>query len=339
MQCSDLLKLVVEGKIDKEIGAYYDCFLSLQHFLRFNVALKLKRKVIKIGNYVYFDLDYDRPSSFISGIDDTTGKIFTMPVRMCGIYYETEEEIRKCMGFDYHYYEKFEYATNVKIRIQGDLVMDVIRAYDKKEELFKYINENKENFRQLWESFVRAELGKNKEMQNAEVLIGTYQELMDFALNTRVYKEEDRKDVIKVVKLLRMLENDILTIAKKYGIEVHNLYEKPRSSEPERYKCIRFLDIQEFARKLREKKAEELSENFNNFVLNQENTVKIRIGHYTTPHEISLTGVITDVVEGRRVNALILSPQKITVKHPEHGVNEFYVPKPSYVQFRLMEPF
>ncbi len=339
MQCSELLNLATNKEIDKEIGAYYDCFLSLQHFLRFNVALKLKRKAIKIGNYVYFDLDYDRPTSFVSGIDDTTGKIFTMPVRMCGVYYETEEEIRKCMGFDYHYYEKFEYSTNIKIRIQGDLVMDVIRAYDSKEELLNYVNENKENFRQLWEGFVRAELGKDKEMQNAELLIGTYQELMDFALNTRVYKEEDRKDVIKVVKILRVMENDILSIAKKYNIEVHNLYEKPRSSEPERYKCIRFLDIQEFARKLREKKAEELSKNFENFVLSQENAIKIRIGHYTTPHEISFSGVITDVVEGRRVNALIFNPQKISVKHPEHGLNEFYVPKPSYVQFRLMEPF
>lgn len=217
--------------------------------------------------------------------------------------------------------------------------MDVIRAYNSKEELLSYVNENKENFRQLWESFVRSELGKDEEMRKAELLIGTYQELMDFALNTRVYKQEDRKDVIKVVKVMRVLENDILSLAKKYEIELHNLYEKPRSSEPERYKCIRFLDIQEFARKIREKKTEELSKNFENFVLNQENPVKIRIGHYTTPHEISLTGVITDVVEGRRVNALILSPQKISVKHPEHGLNEFQIPKPSYVQFRLMEPF
>lgn len=336
MECKEILKLVAERKIrDEELESYYNCFLSLQHFLRFNIAYALAKKIDSIGSYVYFNLGYERPASYVVGIDDTTQRIFCMPVRSCYLYKDSESELRRCMGFNYHYYESFNYADGISIRLQGDLVMEVVRVYDNAERLLDFLEQRREEFRELWENFVRVRLAKDEELRRAEVLIGTYQELRDFALNTRIYQPEDKLDVMKVVKLARKIEPKIEELAKKYGIELQPIYEKPRASDERRYKCIRFVDIEDFGRKFRQKKISQLGD-FKDFILQSERRLTLRIGHYTTVHEIRLSGVITNVIEGRRVEVAMLRPQEIEITHPEHGRNTFYIPKPTYAVFRLM---
>lgn len=336
MVCKEILELAVQKKINEgELQSYYDCFLSLQHFLRFNVAYSLSKKAEVVGNYVYFNLSYERPASYVAGIDDTTQKIFCMPIRTCYLYNDSESELRKCMGFNYHYYETFKYTDGIAIRLQGDLVMEVIRAYDRVDHLLEFLDQRREEFRDLWESFVRAKMSKDEELRKAESLIGTYQELRDFALNIRIYHPEDKVDVIKVVKLARKIEPEIKQLAKKYNIELLNIFEKPRATDERRYKCIRFIDIEDFARKLRQKKISQLGD-FKDFVLENERKLTLRIGHYTTPHEIKLSGVLVNVIEGRRIEVAILYPQTMEITHPEHGKNTFYVPKPTYAVFRLM---
>ncbi|AWR97900.2 hypothetical protein DFR86_10365 [Acidianus sulfidivorans JP7] len=336
MECKEIIDDVASNKITiDELQTYFDCFLSLQHFLRFNTAIKLNKKIAKVGSYVYFDLGYERPASYVAGIDDTTQKIFCMPVRTCYLYYDSEIEIRKCMGFNYHYYEKFNYGDGITIRLQGDLTMEIVRAYDKVEDLLNFIDQRREEFRELWENFIRSKLAKDPEIQKAEVLIGSYQELRDFALNTRIYREEDKNDVISVVKLARKLEPEIKALAKKYDIHLLNVFEKPRATDERRYKCIRFIDIEDFGRKLRQKKISQMG-NFKDYILENEKKITLRIGHYTTAHEIKLTGVMMNAIEGRRIEIAILRPQTIEINHPEHGKTSFNIPKPTYAVFRLM---
>ncbi|ARM76689.1 hypothetical protein [Acidianus manzaensis] len=336
MECKEVLDQTIEKKISiDELQTYFDCFLSLQHFLRFNTAFNLNRKIVKAGSYVYFDLGYERPASYVAGIDETTQKIFCMPVRTCYLYYDSESEIRKCMGFNYHYYEKFNFVDGLTIRLQGDLTMEVVRAYNKTEDLLEFIDQRREEFRDLWENFVRTKLSKDEEMQKAEILIGSYQELRDFALNIRIYREEDKVDIVKVIKLARKIEPEIKALAKKYNIHLLNLFEKPRATDERRYKCIRFIDIEDFGRKLRQNKISQLG-NFKDFILENEKKITLRIGHYTTPHELKLVGVLVNAIEGRRVEVAILRPQTIEIKHPEHGITTFNIPKPTYAIFRLM---
>lgn len=336
MDCKEFIKLAAEKKIEpEELQTYYDCFLSFQHFLRFSIAYNLNKKAVLVGSYAYFNLGYERPASFVVGVDETTQKVFCMPIRTCYLYYDSESEIRKCMGFNYHYYESFKYTDGISIRLQGDLIMEVIKSYDRAEQLLDFIDQRREEFRELWESFIRARLAKDEELRKVEILIGTYQELRDFALNIRIYHPDDKMDIAKVVKLARKIEPEIREIAKKYGIPILNIFEKPRATDERRYKCIRFLDIEDFGRKLRQKKISQLGD-FKDFISENEKKLTLRIGHYTTPHQIKLSGVLVNTIEGRRIDVIILSPQTIEITHPEHGKNEFYIPKPTYAMFRLM---
>jgi len=338
MECKQILTLIFQGKLEKDIAAYYDCFLSVQHFLRFKLALDLRINSVMVNEYLFLDLGYNRPFSFIAGIDDTTKKIFAIPVRSCYVRDEDDEkEIRDCMGFDYHYYENFEYKDKISVRLQGDLIMDIIKVFNSKEELLEYTDKNRESYRQIWENFIRSQLNNDEDVKNAEILIGSYQELMEFVL-----RMDDVEDIKRALRNVRLVEKSIIDMAKKFEIKLHNIYERPFSFERRRYKCIRFIDVQDFQRKIIDKKITYLEGKFKDYILNSSSDMKIRIGHYTTPHEVYLRGIITEIdndrtTNNRRAGLIIFEPQRIVIEHPEHGTNYFYIPKPSYVKLRLMQ--
>jgi hypothetical protein len=311
-------------------------FLSTQHYVRFLLADRLKERVRKVDEYYYYELgNSDKgesfPVNFVMGKDSSTGKMFVMPVRRhCYVseYYpdEAKAQIRRCMGFDYHSYENFQYKTGIAIRVQGDLVMDVRKVFNDEEEVSSFITAS--NIQDLTNSFLRNKLYNDEDLKRVEQLTSIYTEMMDFILRTSTTTERLKYSV----KALRKIEKELM---KYFTFEVSNIYEKRRTLDPRREKCIRFIDIDNAIEKFRRLKILNNYKEFLDYVYSKEEKLYIKLGHYTTPHGIKLSGILLGA-EINLANVLILKPQTITLNHPEHGIEQYYIPKSSLVTFRIM---
>ncbi|AWR95479.1 hypothetical protein [Acidianus brierleyi] len=311
-------------------------FLSIQHYVRFILANKLKERVRKVDEYYYFELgDSDKgesfPVNFVMGKDSSTGKMFVMPVRRhCYVseYYpdEAKFQIRRCMGFDYHSYETFEYKKGIGIRVQGDLVMEVREVFNTEEDISNFIASS--NLQDLTNSFLRSKLYQDEDVRKVEQLTSIYTEMMDFILRTSASEDKLKYSI----KVLRKIEKQLM---KYFTFEVPDIYEKRRILDPRREKCIRFIDIDNAVEKFRRLKIQSNYKNFLEYVYSNEQKLYIKLGHYTTPHAIKISGILLGA-EINLANILIVKPQTITLVHPEHGIEEYYVPKASLATFRIM---
>lgn len=311
-------------------------FLSIQHYARFLLANRLKERVRKVDEYYYFELgNSDKgesfPVNFVMGKDSSTGKMFVMPVRRhCYVseYYsdEARSQIRRCMGFDYHSYENFQYKKGIGIRVQGDLVMEVREVFNSEDDISNFIMSS--NIQDLTNSFLRNKLYQDKDMRKVEQLTSIYTEIMDFTLRTSASEDKLKYSI----KVLRKIEKELM---KYFTFEVPNIYEKRRILDPRREKCIRFIDIDNAIEKFRRLKILNNRKEFLEYVYSNEQKLYVKLGHYTTPHAIRISGILLGA-EINLANVLILKPQTITLLHPEHGIEEYYVPKASLVTFRIM---
>ncbi|MCI2414057.1 MAG: hypothetical protein MPF33_02200 [Candidatus Aramenus sp.] len=307
-------------------------FLSVQHYVRYLIAEKLKTNVRKIDEYVYYEvgeLDEFFPVNFVLGKDSSTGKLFVMPVRRrChipdGFPEEAKARLRRCMGFDYHAYEDFKFTRGIGIRLQGDLVMEVREVFEDEREVLSFLSPS--NFPDLFNSYVRERLKDNKEVAEVERLGSLYVELMDYVLRSTLPKEKERA----VMRLLRKVEKELTS---RFDFEVVNVYERKRSVFHRSEKCIRFIDVQGALENFRRRKV--TREDFVDYVKSRTQGLAIKLGHYTTPHLIRLKGVLVNA-EVNLAGVIMFGPQAVYLSHPEHGEEAYYVPKPSYVLFRLM---
>ncbi len=309
-----------------------DDFLSVQHYVRYLIAEKLKNNVRKIDEYVYYEVgDFDEyfPVNFVLGKDSSTGKLFVMPVRRrCNVpnspLEEAKARLRRCMGFDYHAYEEFKFGKGISIRLQGDLVMEVREVFEDERDILSFLSPS--NFPELFNSYVRERLKDDKDIAEVERLGSLYVELMDYVLRSSLPREKERD----LMRLLRKVEREITS---HFDFEVVTIYEKKRSMFSKGERCIRFIDVQGALENFRRRKASR--EDFVDFVRSRVQGLAIKLGHYTTPHVIRLQGVLVNA-ETNLAGVIMFSPQPVYLSHPEHGEDTYYVPKPSFVLFRLM---
>lgn len=340
MNCREILSLAVERRFVKdEIELYSYCFLDIRHLFRFKLAYSLAKEIGQVGNYTIFKLgNVIRVSPcYIAGVDDSTGKVFCMESRNCPNYY-TEEEVRRAITFSHHHYESFEYKEGISIRLQGDLIMDVIKTGDKEDVLNFVTASQLENVEHWWvfndnirllTDYVRYRLSKEEEIIMAQRLIGAHHELLGMARDGLSPKE-----VIEVIDLLRKVEREIKGLAKKYEIslEISTFRIEYRRGGGRELSAI---NVDDFRRKLI--KAITIKRgDFKEFIEESERRLSLRLGDFTTPHEVKLFGVLISVLPNQTIEVATLLPQEIEVIHAEHGKNAFYIPKPSFVRFRLM---
>lgn len=245
------------------------------------------------------------------------------------------------MGFSYHYYEQFSYREGISIRMQGDLIMDV-RKTGNKDEIIDFIASkelerswgfsNDDPSSPILADYIRYRLGKDKDVIEAQRLIGARQELLQM-LDGSVFEIREGITIGEAVKLkgmLRKVEKEIKKIAKKYNIDVRyeNFYVRYTGRD------IDVIDTDDFNEELLKAVAVRRGD-LKDFIEESERKSTLRLGNFTTPHEIKLTGVLVNT-SLNRVEVGILSPQEIEIVHPEHGKNTLYIPEPTYARFRLM---
>lgn len=352
----DCEKLASQRKLKKE-EIQENCFLGFEHFLRFRFAYSASKRTVKVKDYVVFLINEEirtedesveerlirlhelrrmnrrfalrrlileeiPANCYVAGIDDS-GKIFCTRLQRCPELY-LESEIREIMGFHYHHYESFELSPDKTIRIQGDLLMDVLGIFDDEDKLIDFVLERisfpDSPTGELWENFMRQTLAKDEEVRKVEVLVDIYQEFEMLSIDMELAKlEKERKEALIELKLV---EEEIKELAKKYCIPLEYIASR--------------IDVIDFRRKFLARKALQYKDSFRNFVKESKRKLLLRLGHYTTPHEIRLEG-ITVLTRENLVEVAVLGGETLQLNHPEHGSYELYLGnKPMYLRFRLV---
>lgn len=331
MNCEELLSLAVKKQLKKkDLNSYQDCFLDIQHFLRFKTLYFSSKRIAQAGSYVLLILNAradewnPMPNCYVAGIDDS-GKIFCTPLRWRPKAY-TEDNVRRLMGFTHHHYEVFEYKEGESIRLQGDLVMDIKKIFEERGQAIDYIYETElrsnvwTDDRVLWISYMRTRLAEDEEIRRIESLIATHQELVELSQG-----DITRRGVREVNSSIKRVEEEIRELLNKYSIKLEYTLIGHRRVLRVRDLYIKFIHAKTFQRG-----------DFKDFIEQNERRLTLRLGHYTRAHEVKLTGVLVSVLHNEVIDAAILSPQEIEIYHPEHGKSDFYIPKPTYARFRLL---
>jgi len=102
-------------------------------------------EIARIGEYVVIKCgDLSNDSVFVVGLDENYMFFcHRLPIRGSEINLEvlTEKDIRNLMGFDYHCWEMTPslFKDGVRVRFQGDVVLNFIRVFSCEEELYLYL--------------------------------------------------------------------------------------------------------------------------------------------------------------------------------------------------------
>ncbi|QKR00643.1 hypothetical protein GWK48_09830 [Metallosphaera tengchongensis] len=355
-------------------------FLDFQHYTRYRLAQRLKRKVLEIGEYRLYLLGGQsrRGDAYVMGRDSSTGKYFVMQVFSSFRYLDkgpeqiTERDLRAMMGFDYHAYENFKYRDGIVIRLQGDLVMRVERSFERTR-----LSESDDlwflpSFTLLMNQFIRDRLYQEPDLVRLERLVTIYSEIMNFLTGSVLPRESLRK----VLSIKRELESRISEISEFPTVEVKlrvrtrrrpkDRGEKDSSGFPlveienvtrdndsewlgnrlgsiifvdayspnVKMANVSFLDVNRGLDMYRRDLVKRYREEYVEFIKSKEERLNIMLGHYTTPHSVRMKGVY--IRGSMSPTVLVLEPGSVTLTHPEHGTEEYFIPKPSLVSFELM---
>ncbi|BFH74750.1 hypothetical protein SJAV_26940 [Sulfurisphaera javensis] len=280
-----------------ELVKHKECFLSDDHYYRALLAISTSKAIHAEGEYVFVG------TRFVFGVDDS-GKIF---VRDWPHGFHIDRMfflgVRDYLGFNFHSWEVKEIKEGMRIRLQGDLALRVIRVFKDTDDLIDSIASDYNE--QLWEEFIRDELGK--EMRTAERLTPLYMEFR------RLYYEKLAKGrpTEEVEEIKRIMKEIREKLRKEYKVP--------------------FSDIENIRRVI----AFRNKEKFKEYMINKIEKLVIRMGNYTTPHTIRVTGILLrgDFLARENPRVIILQPQWITISHEEHGGTTFYIDKPAIVEF------
>lgn len=292
-----------------------DCFLSEDHYYRGKIALTDSDKTERIGEYLIFPQLHTR-TFYVMGIDDTTGKIFTRlingdPRIIIEGNRKEEKKIQKLknfMGFTHHKWEVTTLRGGQIIRIQGDFAMRVIKSFSSLNKLLNYLtyfpglglNDIRST---LWEEFIKKYLSEDEELQKIERLYNVLDEVrrtkrvnIMLGIKSRELSkiEEEIKDEIKSI----LKTNRIIDRNKIYFMKLFNMRDK-----------------------------------FKEFVITKEERLKLKYGHYTSPHLVQVDGIIV----GNQI--ILLREQELIVTHKEHGITTFKIPSPAIVEFGTIDNF
>ncbi|BFH74205.1 hypothetical protein SJAV_21490 [Sulfurisphaera javensis] len=277
--CHDLLYSNIYELIN-----HPECFISIDHYYRGRFALyQHNHKMVIKRPYVAIKVVTETRDSiiYIFGIDDSN-KIFVMELLLTSYYIPSlrDLDIRSFLGFDYNWNEVTNIKEGTKIRIQGDLVLEVKTIFETWDEVLDHLADdfNPRDPNPLWEEFFRKYLGEK--MRIAETLLPIYENYV------RLYTIKSLKG--KPSRETKKMKKDMNEIKSLIG---------------RTYKT-NFIDIDNIRRIV----ALRNREKFKDFLRNKVEKLKLRLGHYTAPHEVEVIGILTERGEAPTV---ALPPQKI----------------------------
>lgn len=298
MECKDLLY-----DLD-ELLKHKECFLGEEHYYRARLALSLLNKKIKIDEsyVIIYTHNLVTYTVYVFGVDDS-GKIFVAQVNYPLDFFDVYNfSARKILRFKYHLHEVEKIEDGMSIRIQGDLVLTVEKTFNTYDEMANYIFTNIFSYRVLWDEFMREYLGD--EMRIAETLSPIYIDFLN-EYDRRLlydYNEEEIKKIKDTMKEIRR------KLKKKYKTF--------------------FVDEESIRRVVTHRNKEKFME----FLKGKIEKLTIKLGNYTSPHIVKVTGIFIDNL-GSRV--ALVSPE-ITVSHKEHGVTKVKIDKFAIVSFQTL---
>ncbi|BFH72335.1 hypothetical protein SJAV_02790 [Sulfurisphaera javensis] len=292
-----------------------DCFLSEDHYFRGRTALIYSDKAQKIGDYVIFPMSLSR-SFYVLGIDDTTGKIFARLINgdprliLDGNKREDKrlQRLKSFMGFTHNKWEVTSLKKGQIIRIQGDFAMRVIKTFSSLDKILNYLsyfpglglNDVRST---LWEEFIRKYLSTDEELEEIEKLYNVLEEIRRIRrINTMLGKR---------VKELSMIEEEVKE-------KIKSIMKTKRLVDRNRVYFMKILSMRD---------------KFKEFIITKEEKLKLRYGHYTSPHLVQVSGILV----GNQV--IILREQDLVVTHKEHGISTFKISVPSIVEFGTLDNF
>lgn len=296
-----------------------ECFLSKDHYIRAKMALSFKDKVIlHVDEYTIVVVKNDHRSfQFVLGIDSDTNKIFVNFINNSAfassfINSLDSRYIRNNLyNFDYNKDEVVFISDGNSIRIQGDLILFVEKTFINEENVVCYFSRHpfgenvllhRDVFQSLWEDFFRQEMGDV--MRKPETYSALLEEIRTIIHNYLNNNKPPPKHVIKHYLMLR-------DYFFRYNPDLPNI-------EGVRLKV---------ARKFKNK--------FKEFLKKKEEKLVLKLGNYTAPHIIEITGILTNARRFDNSNYIItLREQELKVTHKEHGVTTFYLDKPALIYFR-----
>lgn len=285
-----------------ELVKHEECFLSEDHYYRALLAISSSESTNVKDEYVFLGLRY------VFGVDDS-GKIFVRDLvnnrHQDRMFFNG---VRDYLGFTLHSWEVKEIEEGMRIRLQGDLALRVIRVFKDSDDLIDTIANNYNIRDDLWEDFIRNELGKD--MRTAERLTPIYMEFR------RLYYEKlaEGRPIEEIEEIRRAMKEIRDRLRKEYKVP--------------------FFDIENIRRVVAYRNREKLKD----YIVNRIEKLVIKMGNYTAPHIVKVTGILLGGGFPLRENprVVILQPQRITITHDEHGEKEFYIHKPAIVEFYLL---
>lgn len=327
-----VLHSLAQKKDRKVYGFFKKNAMNLEHYKEFMKAriTSDNSDTIKTKSYVVvytLNTGGSAPFSyFVIGVDDTTDKLFCHRLPSgnrrgrC-----TDEGVRNTMGFDTECLE-----VGKRIRVQGDLTMQIMKQTDTPEKLFEFMAHME------LASQVSDAIGEDDGNT-------TYTHLNDiFDLSLEPFSTEDNHKFIKEELGRRGMTAEAEELERvrntdQYFPYIHKMARELKAS-------IMYKEELDFLKKNKQRITQRIYDQMSR----RESRYTIRQGE----HKITLTASVE--VTGRHVEArhghiirerprrtifYVLRPSMITLEHKEHGRKEIMIDKPSRISFGLLNRY
>ncbi len=340
-----LARLLKEGKLEEAYRLFAENS-DENHHNRFSRVIGAISRVLRVGEYVLI-FNENIGTVGIVGLDDRY-RFFChpLPISFLGDNLEdiTEIVVRNALGFDVHLWEVRELRDGMRIRIQGDVTIRIIRVFDSLESLAIELLRTAIRPRIL--PFLTLLFSEFGVLMPPSIMNDMTHYLASKISNTTIdgIREQLFAGMLDICEAcLRILDNirvpDSWRVFLRHGRTIVPPRDIPR--------IVRFA-IRNLKKKIRElvNHFACLLENIKCVVEEAIQEIRTVVNHeerYTfviDRHRMNVIGVygveisemLSGLVNNARRTVLILRPQTISLIHPEHRAIHFYIDKPCIIE-------
>ena len=338
---------------------------DLEHARRFNSVVASMRRVVFVGEYIVVEFGGFFSRIAVVGVDDS-GRLFVHILRSPQLVVNDDidsVDIRRAMGFDVHLWEFRRLEDGISIRLQGDIVIRVVRVYDSLDSLLNDLDQVVVNVaiddfidilvKELRGVFgnprVRIELNSRlrtylakhpnnlsvglEEFINTELLPATIEALeMLYKMRRKV---QENRSIFRLLLMRKTFVRELYGLGLNLSAVIDFIADVMRQIHEEIYNFVTNLTSENYIRDMDVYLRKTLD-----FIANQEQKIRFLLGRHT----IRVIGIpITRLIDfGFRAGSfdfhnthgavLLLREQKIIAIHPQHGVAHLRINKPCIIE-------